>query len=173
VASGGFVEALTERVHEIVVQSEIATARSLVLVDASKYARRDELYVPRCAWCKRIALGGNWIDSAQVPHFMDRVLADRVTDGICPSCFARQIGGATDELSLHAGNKQSADRLVTELHDYELRQRADHVLAVSIPAKDARFVVQFLSRLADCVEANRLDPVQVRIGRHSYVFAGR
>jgi hypothetical protein len=172
-AAEAFVEALAGRVQEVVAQSAATGARSLVLVDASRYARADDKHVPRCAWCGRIALGGDWIDRAAVPQFMERMLDERVTDGICPGCFSKQLGGASNELAVHAGTKETAETLATNLHDYEVRQRSDHVLAVEIPAHDASFVAHLLSRLADCVEAHRLDPVQVRIGGRSYVFTGR
>ncbi|HWJ32993.1 MAG TPA: hypothetical protein VNR59_11685 [Gaiellaceae bacterium] len=172
-ASVGFVEALTERVHDVVARSGVTGARSLVLVDASRYARRDETYVPRCAWCGKFALGGSWVERGEVPHFMVRVLGGRTTDGICPACFADQIPGTDHEISVHAQNKQTADRLVLELQEYAVRQRSDHVLALNIPSRDAHFVAHLLSRLADCVETNQLDPVQVKIGRHSYLFTGR
>ena len=172
-ASVGFVEALTERVQDVVARSGATGARSLVLVDASRYARRDGAYVPRCAWCGKVALGDSWVDRAEVPPFMVRVLDHRTTDGICPECFADQLPGADHEVSVHAQNKHTADRLVLELQEYEVRQRSDYVLALDISSRDGHFVAHLLSRLADCVEANELDPVQVKIGRHSYLFTGR
>jgi hypothetical protein len=172
-ASVGFVEALTERVNEVVAHSGVTGARSLVLVDASRYVRLDERLVPRCASCGRVALGGEWIVPEDVPRFMVRVLDKRTTEGVCPTCFAEQVPGVDDEISVHAQNKQTADRLVLELQEYEVRQRSDHVLALDIPSRDAQFIPHLLSRLADCVERKQLDPVQVRIGRHSYRFTGR
>jgi hypothetical protein len=171
--SGGPVEALVERVHEVVARSESIGARSLVLIDASRHARRDETYVPRCAWCGRVALGGVWLDRSDVPSFVLRAIAKRSTDGICPTCFAAQIGSPTNEVSVHAGNKQTADCLVAELRDYGVRQGPDHVLAVDVAARDHSFLPALLTRLADCLDANALDPIQVRIGSHAYVLSGR
>jgi hypothetical protein len=172
-ASEGFVEALTERVQEVVGRSGVTAARSLVLVDASRYARLDEMHVPRCAWCGKVALGGSWLKRADVPRFMVRIVDRRSTDGICPACFAEQLPGADNEISVHAQNKRAAERLAVELQEYAVRQTSDHVLALDIPSSDAHFVAHLLSRLADCVETNLLDPVQVRIGRHSYLLTGR
>lgn len=173
VASVGFVEALSERVREVVARSGATGARSLMLVDASRYARLDETYVPRCAWCGKVALGGSWVGRDDIPPFMVRVLDRRSTDGICPACFAEQLPGADNEISVHAQSKRAAERLALELQEYAVRQPSDHVLALDIPSRDAHFVARLLSRLADCVEANLLDPVQVRIGRHSYLLTGR
>ena len=172
-ASVGFVEALTDRVQDVVTRSGLTGARSLLLVDASRYARRGESYVPRCAWCGKVALGGSWVNRAEVPPFMRRVLDHRTTDGICPGCFADQLPGVDHGVSVHAQNQQTADRLALELQEYDVRQRPDYVLALDVPSHDAHFVAHLLSRLADCVETNELDPVQVRIGRHSYLFSGR
>ena len=171
--TAGLVTALAERVHEVVERSESITARSLVLVDASRHARRDETYVPRCAWCGRVALGGDWIEQAEIPSFLLRTIAERSTDGICPTCFAAQLASSPDEVSVHAGSQQTADVLVAELQDYGVRQRPDHVLAVPVARRDHQFVPKLLSRLADCLDTHTLDPIQVRIGSHSYVLTGR
>ena len=168
-----FADALAKRVHEVVAQSEAAGARSHVLIDASRYVRFDETYVPRCAWCGRIALGGAWVEEAEVPPFVRSALESRSTDGICPACFAEQLPTPGNRVVVHAGNRRAADRIAAKLADYVLEQRPDHVLDVRVPNHDERFVAQLLSRLADCLEADHLDPVQVRIGRRSYTLAGR
>jgi hypothetical protein len=171
--SEGLVEALVERVHEVVARSESIGARSLVLIDASRHVRRDETHVPRCAWCGRIALGGCWLERADVPTFVRRAISERSTDGICPTCFASQLGSPTNEVCVHARNKRTADFLAAELRDYGVRQGSDHVLAVEVTRRDQHFLPALLTRLADCLEANALDPVQVRIGTHAYVLSGR
>lgn len=168
-----FADALAERVHDLVARSEATGARSLVLVDASRYARLEETYVPRCAWCGKVALGGFWLDRSQVPRFVLNALENRTTDGICPACFAEQLPTAVKEIRVHAGNKKTADRLAEELDEFEVSQHPDHVLEVRVPPHDEHFVAQLLSRLADCLEAGRLEPVQVRIGKRSYTLAGR
>lgn len=169
----GLVEALAERVHEVVARSELIGARSLVLVDASRHARKDETYVPRCAWCGRVALGGTWLDHNEVPAFLLRVIAERSTDGICPICFVAQLASSSTDVFVHAGNKQTADVLVSELREYEVRQRGDHVLAIEVAPRDHQFLPALLTRLANCLDANRLDPIQVGIGSRSYVLTGR
>src|SRR2546423_13840668 len=107
--SVGPVEALVERVHEVVARSESIGARSLVLIDASRHVRRDETSVPRCAWCGRIALGGCRLERADVPGFVLRAISERSTDGICPTCFASQIGCPANAACVHARNQRSAD----------------------------------------------------------------
>jgi len=172
--SVGSVEALVERVHEVVARSELIGARSLVLIDASRHARGgDGSHVPRCAWCGRVALGGVWLDHADVPAFVLRAISVRSTDGICPTCFASQLGAPANEVAVHAGNQRAADCLATELREYAVRQRPDHVLAVEVKPRDHEFLPALLTRLADCLDAHALDPVQVRIGSHSYVLTGR
>lgn len=166
-------EALVERVHDVVARSERLAARSLVLVDASRYARLDEAYVPCCAWCGRVALGGVWLERSDVPSFVARTITHRSTDGICPTCFGEQLPPAQNELTVHAGNKRTAECLVEELRGYAALQRADHVLVVPTPPRDPQFVPRLLTLLAGCVERNALQPIRVKIGAHSYLLAGR
>jgi hypothetical protein len=82
-------EELAERVHELAVRALRTGEYSAVLVDASRYARL-EAYIPVCAWCGRIGLGGAWIERSAAPPFALRLLAVRSTHGICPACFAEQ-----------------------------------------------------------------------------------
>jgi len=172
-SSVGLGEALAERVHDVAARSEALVARSGVLVDASHYAREEESHVPRCATCGRVSLGGVWLRHGEVPPFVRRVIETRGVDGICPTCFATQLPLSTDDVVVHAGDQRTADRLADELRPLQPRQGSDHILAVAVPARDPGFLPDLLTRLAECIEANALHPVQVRIGSHSYLLEGR
>ena len=47
-----------------------------------------------CAWCERVAIGGEWRDPVDDPRLV-RVLVRRalVSHGICPRCFGRHAPG--------------------------------------------------------------------------------
>jgi hypothetical protein len=120
-----------------------------------------------------VALGGVWLERADVPSFVFRAIAERSTDGICPTCFAAQLASPSHDVFVHAGNKETADCLADELRDYAVRQRPDHVLTVAVAPRDHHFLPTLLTRLADCLDANELAPIQVRIGSRSYVLTGR
>jgi hypothetical protein len=168
-----FVEMLVGHAQEVAARSEALAARSLVLVDASRYARREEMFVPRCTSCGRVALGGVWLRHDQVPSFVMTAISHRSTDGICPSCFSEEHATPADEVLVHAGSKDTADRLAAGLDAYDVRQRPDHVLAVHVAARDNDFLPRLLSRLAECLDSGGLDPVHVRIGGHAYRLEGR
>jgi hypothetical protein len=165
---------LLERVHDAAVRSAQVQARANVVVDASRYLRLRETRIPRCAWCGRVGLGGTWVASEQVPGFFLAELERRATHGVCPACFPSASGGTrTERLAVHAGGWQAAEVLGHELERYGVRRRADYVLEADVPPSDPGVVNRLLSRIADCLTAYRLDPVQVRLGERTYTLERR
>jgi hypothetical protein len=57
--------------------------------DVNDISSTNEILV-RCAWCERVKVGNEWIDSAEVRAM--RVTPDTIghhSHGICPDCFAQ------------------------------------------------------------------------------------
>lgn len=50
-----------------------------------------------CAWCERIRVRGRWIENERARKLIDRSSGpeQRLTHGICPSCF-RQVSTQAD-----------------------------------------------------------------------------
>jgi hypothetical protein len=46
-----------------------------------------ELLLTRCAWCRRYALKGAWVEIGERPRFLLRRIARRSTHGLCPRCL--------------------------------------------------------------------------------------
>ena len=164
-------EELGNRLRSVAARSQTINYRSVVLVEASRYLRDREALIPRCAWCGKVALGGGWMPFDEVPHFLHGEVRTRATHGICPSCFPAHA--VASRVAVHAGSKRAAAALTESLREFGVLRTADGVLQVRAPAGDGEFVNRLLSRVADCLTAHSLGPVQVQVGAKTYALAAR
>jgi hypothetical protein len=169
---------LGDRLRKALATSHRLVRESAVVIEASRYARNGEKFVPRCAWCGRIGVGGEWLEPEQVPVFLSGALATRTTHGICPDCFGdaekqRLAGTGASRVIIHAGGTKAAEALAGALAEYAVETRPDHVLEADLGAQDESALNRLLSRIADCLRDNALEPVRVRLSDRSYPLGGR
>ncbi|HEU5216232.1 MAG TPA: hypothetical protein VFU30_11895 [Gaiellaceae bacterium] len=70
-----------------------AAQRSCEFARAVPRARRGEGLLRQCAWCRRLNVGGRWLELESLAEGRYRIstaLLKRSTSGICPDCFKEQ-----------------------------------------------------------------------------------
>lgn len=71
---------------------QVSASRSRELASLLRRAHKGEVMVRRCAWCSRLAVGGEWLHLEAIGEGQQRIatsLLERSTNGICPGCFQR------------------------------------------------------------------------------------
>ena len=177
-ATGGELgEVLGDRVRELISRSSRITRRSAILVGASQHRRADESLVPQCAWCGKVRVGGHWTLPEELPDFLAELLEDRRTHGICPDCFAAVERDAGDAAPLgrtavlvRTDGPTAVGCLFRVLHGYQLTERPDFVLEVTLPDPGGAAVNAFLSVVSRCLAENRLHPVTIELSDRTYVL---
>jgi hypothetical protein len=81
---------LERRVARAIDEARQQVRKSEVLLAARGLLDDQTLLLTRCAWCRRHALAGYWLEPDEVPAFLPPDLTESTTHGICPRC--------TDEL---------------------------------------------------------------------------
>jgi hypothetical protein len=174
VASEDLSQSLEERARLTMDRSRSLVRRSAIVVDASQAARDGDSWIPRCASCGKVGVGGEWLRPDAVPGFLRRIVETQMVPGICPDCFDASADGNRRRASvtIHAGGQRAATALAAALAAYPVEMHPDHVLEVDLAREGRPDVNRVLSIVADCLRDEGLDAVHVRLTDRSYTLGG-